>query len=194
MADERSPRLAVPGGSSGGLAAGGRGRTCWGKGKPICLYLSPRFGAAEPVVTGGGQRAQSALALHTASRASAPRSPQSFIHTAQPGGGGAERERGSCDRRLGVSALPRRRLRMRATKDPLLAPRPSPGKTAAKKQLLGGVSTRATAIGELDLQPYLMRTGRIQPKYWACQLHSEKAMLHWVSLFADCLPWFCFCL
>lgn len=71
-----------------------------GKGKPICLYLSPRSGAAEPVATGGGQHAQSALALHTASRASAPRSRQSFIHTAQPGGGGAERERGSCDRRL----------------------------------------------------------------------------------------------
>lgn len=62
--------------------------------------LSPRSGAAEPVATGGGQHAQSALALHTASRASAPRSRQSFIHTAQPGGGGAERERGSCDRRL----------------------------------------------------------------------------------------------
>lgn len=118
-----------------------------GKGKPVCLYLSPRSGAAEPVSTGGGQRAQSALAFHTASRASAPRSQQSFIHTAQPGGGGAERECSSCDRRLRVSALPRRHLRMRATKSPLPAPRPSPGKTAAKKLPLGGVSTCATAIG-----------------------------------------------
>lgn len=98
-----------------------------GEGKPVCLYLSPGSSAAEPVSTGGGQRAQSALAFHTASRASAPRSRRSFIHTAQPGGGGAERERGSCDRRLGVLALPRRSLRMRATEGPLQAPPPSQG-------------------------------------------------------------------
>lgn len=118
-----------------------------GEGKPICLYLSPRSGAAEPASTGGGQRTQSALAFHTASRASAPRSRQSFIHTAQPGGGGAERERGSCDRRLGVLALPRRSLRMRATEGPLQAPRPSQGESADQKLQLGGASACATAIG-----------------------------------------------
>lgn len=121
-----------------------------GEGKPICLYLSPRSGAAEPVSTGGGQRAQSALAFHTASRASAPRSRQSFIHTAQPGGGGAERERGSCDRRLGVLALPRRRLRMRATEGPLQAPRAGQGGKRHREAAAGrsfGMRNRNRVVG-----------------------------------------------
>lgn len=147
VAGERSPLARCTRGAPrvGRRRATGEGPV--GEGKPVCLYLSPRSGAAEPVATGGGQRAQSVLAFHTASRASAPRSRQSFIHTAQPGGGGAEREPGSCDRRLGVLALPRRSLRMRATEGPLQAPRPGQGERAAKKQRLGGASACATAIG-----------------------------------------------
>lgn len=127
VAGERSPLARCTRGAPRVGRRPATGERPVGEGKPICLYLSPRSGAAEPVATGGGQRAQSALAFHTASRASAPRSRQSFIHTAQPGGGGAEREPGSCDRRLGVLALPRRSLRMRATEGPLQAPRPSLG-------------------------------------------------------------------
>lgn len=52
-----------------------------GKRQPLCLYLSPRSGAAEPLSAAGGPSAQSALASRTPSWASAPRSRQSFIHS-----------------------------------------------------------------------------------------------------------------
>lgn len=148
QASARSPLARCTQGGLLGWAGGRRlGKDLLGKGSPFAFTCQRRSGAAEPVATGGGQRAQSALAFHTASRASAPRSRQSFIHTAQPGGGGAKWQPGSCDRRLGVLALPRRSLRMRATEGPLQAPRPSQGESAAKKQWLGGASACATAIG-----------------------------------------------
>lgn len=88
------PRVAAPRGCSRGQPSA---KDLLGKGEPICLYLSPRSGAAEPVSAGGRPKAQVGsgvqveLAPHVAGRAS---------FTALTGGGGAERAHGSCDRRL----------------------------------------------------------------------------------------------
>lgn len=124
---------------------------------------------------------QAELAPHVAGRAS---------FTAQPGGGGAERARGSCDRRL-ASIGQAEPMSARARPG-----RPSPGTSAQRgrgrgeprrrpggESGEGGVSACATAVSRPCSLPYLMRTGRVLTQCWAGQLLFEKEMLHYVSLF-----------
>lgn len=124
-AGERFPCVVAPRGcSGGGLGASGPRTTCWRRDSPSVFTCRrgqerrsrwpPLAGRALSWLWRLGHQVE--LAPHVAGRAS---------FTAQPGGGGAERARGSCDRRLASIGQAQPTSARARPASPLPAPRPA---------------------------------------------------------------------